>query len=263
MQHPTIVTDFTPPMATLTLNRPEVHNALHMGMIRELSALFRSLEKDQKFHLVRLNAAGYHFSSGADLNWMREAMNQDAEQLRTESLELADLFRALRDSRLIVVTSVRGKAMGGAVGLVAASDIVVAEQTASFAFPEVRLGLIPATIAPFVIQKLGYSRTAELMLTGRVFTAEMGLQYGLIHYICNEGELDGTTEEVLKQLRSNGPEAISSVKELLRKLYDGLPPSIERELTATLIAKHRVSDEGQEGMKAFFDKRNPFWHESS
>ena len=256
-------TRIIPPLATIVLNRPEVHNALHIGMIRELSEVFRNLESDPNIHLVRLTSAGKNFCSGADLSWMREGMNQSKEQLASESMELADLFWSLHNSRLIIVTSVTGKAMGGAIGLIAASDIVLAEESARFAFSEVRLGLVPATIAPFALRKMGYSRCLELMVSGRTFTAEMAAQYGLVHHRCEEGMLEETAEDLLATLLSNGPEAMRAVKSLLGGLDGGIPRSDVRQLTAELIARHRISPEGQEGMKAFFEKRNPRWYETT
>jgi methylglutaconyl-CoA hydratase len=261
MTHEYLHTDIRPPLAVITLHRPEVRNAFHIGMIRELISSFHELESDPLIHLVRLTATGPHFSAGADLNWLREGLEQRREQLISESLELADLFRTLRTSRLIIVTSVRGRAMGGAVGLVAASDIVVAEESSSFAFSEVKLGLVPATIAPYVIRKMGYSRGNELMLSGRTFSADEALRWGLVHHLCPGERLEEATGAVLEQLSSNGPLAMGSVKALLEQLAVESDPEQVRELTASLIAQHRISQEGQEGMKAFLDKRDPSWHE--
>jgi methylglutaconyl-CoA hydratase len=252
-----------PPQATIVLNRPEVHNALHIGMIRELSEVLRTLESDPNITLVRLTATGKNFCSGADLNWMREGMNQSGEQLASESLELADLFWSLHNSRLIIVTTVSGRAMGGAIGLIATSDIVLAEESSRFAFSEVRLGLVPATIAPFALWKMGYSRCLELMVSGRTFTAEMAAQYGLVHHRCEDGMLEETAESLLDTLQSNGPEAMRSVKSLLGKLGKEISRPDVRQLTSELIAWHRISPEGQEGMKAFFEKRNPGWYETT
>jgi methylglutaconyl-CoA hydratase len=256
-------TEIAPPLATIALNRPDVHNALHIDMIRELSGVWQALESDQGIKLVSLTSSGKHFCSGADLNWMREGMNQSGEQLMKESLELAELFWSLHSSRLITIVSVRGRAMGGAIGLVAASDIVLAETSSVFAFSEVRLGLIPATIAPYALKKMGYSRTLELMLSGRNFTADMALQYGLAHHVCEEGKLDEFTGNTVDNLILNGPEAMQSVKSLLDKLVHGIPPEDTRSLTAELIARHRISAEGQEGINAFFEKRDPNWYGTS
>jgi methylglutaconyl-CoA hydratase len=229
-------------------------------MIRELAGLIPTLETDERIQMVRLSSTGKNFCAGADLNWMRDGLKQSREQLISESRELADLFWSMHNSRLIIVTAIRGRAMGGALGLIAASDIVLAEETAVLAFSEVRLGLIPATIAPFALQKMGYSRCLELMASGRSFTAGMAVQYGLIHHLCEEGALEKTTEDLLATLLANGPEAMQSVKSLLNKLEEGMPLREARKLTTELIAEHRISAEGQEGMNAFFEKRDPNWY---
>jgi methylglutaconyl-CoA hydratase len=249
-------------VATVTLNRPEVRNAMHIGMIRELTDAIRNLEGRQEIRLVHLNASGPDFCSGADLHWMRDGMNQTEETLRSESLELAHLFRTIATTRLVVITSVRGRAMGGAIGLVAASDLVVAASDASFAFSEVRLGLIPATIAPYILRKLGFSRTKELMLSGRAFDAAMAMEYGLVHEFCPPSALEETTRHRWEQLLRNGPEAMSRIKSMLQQLSRYPEEEQLAEMTATMIAHQRISDEGQEGMKAFFEKRKPFWDET-
>ena len=262
MEKSSLITQMAPPVATIKLNRPEVRNAMHIGMIRELTSAIQQLEQRQEVRILHLTAAGPDFCAGADLHWMRDGLKQTEAVLRSESLELAALFRTIATTRLIVITSVQGRAMGGAIGLVSASDLVVAESDANFAFSEVKLGLIPATIAPYVLQKLGFSRAKELMLTGRSFSGEKALEYGLVHYLCPPRSLEETSNQRVAQLLRNGPEAMRGVKSLLNRL--SLRPAEEevRELTAALIAKHRTSSEGQEGMKAFFEKRKPYWDET-
>jgi methylglutaconyl-CoA hydratase len=259
MEHSFLEIEVAPPVARLRLNRPEVRNALHIGMIRELNTTIRELERQQGIRILQLSAAGPDFCSGADLHWMQEGMNQTGAVLRSESLELAGLFHSLATTRLIVITSVRGRARGGALGLVASSDVVVAEPDAGFAFSEVRLGLVPATIAPYVILKTGIGRAKELMVSGREFSGEMALRYGLVHHLSGSEGLEAATDDRVKELLRNGPEAMSGVKSLLNRL--GSHPVGEEimELTAELIARHRTSSEGQEGMRAFFEKRKPNW----
>lgn len=251
-----------PPVATIMLNRPEVRNAMHIGMIRELTSALKYLERQQEVRILRLTAAGPDFCSGADLQWMRDGMKQSDAALRSESLELAVLFRTIASTRLIVITSVQGRAMGGALGLVSASDLVVAASDANFALSEVKLGLIPATIAPYILQKLGFARAKELMLTGRSFSGEAAMDYGLVHYLCSPETLEETSDQRVVQLLRNGPEALSGVKSLLNRLSLHPPGEELLELTAALIAKHRTSGEGQEGMRAFFEKRKPSWDET-
>ena len=245
--------------ATISLNRPEAHNAMDIGMIRELSKAFRQLSDNPDIRVIVLNSNGRNFSSGADLQWMQEGLGQDRDQLEAESRELATLFRIIADSGPVVVASVRGKAIGGAVGLVAASDLAIAERDTVFRFSEVKLGLIPATIAPFVLRKAGTAATAGWFLTGREFTAVAALEAGLIQYVCPEDQLEKETGSLVKELISGGPAALRGIKKLLRKYsVAGDPDEILAE-TAALIAAYRTSAEGQEGIKAFFEKRKPRW----
>lgn len=261
VSYTTIAVNVHGALATVTLNRPEVRNAMNLEMIRELTGVFRELGANPSVRIVVLDSGGPHFSAGADLNWMREGLEQPADQLLEESRELARLFLTVDRCPRVVVAAVKGRVMGGANGLVAAADIVVAEETARFAFSEVKLGLIPATIAPYVYRKAGQARTSELMLTGRVFDAMEARQSGLVHRICREGELAGAVQEITGLLLENGPVAMQGVKELIGTLRQETPEEDLVELTAGLIARHRVSDEGQEGIRAFFEKRKPNWHE--
>lgn len=258
----TILIDVKGPVATLTLHREEVRNAMNIKMIRELNRTFKELNENREIRIILLRGEGQDFSAGADLKWMREGLEQSPEQLLAESKELAGLFGIIQHAAHVVVASVRGRVMGGANGLIAASDIVVAEETARFAFSEVKLGLIPATIAPFVLRKIGYSRARELMLTGRLFHAKEALDIGLVHVVCGEGKLQETTDEWIRELLSNGPQAMQGVRSLLDKLISPDVPDELEDYTAELIAGYRTSGEGQEGIRAFFEKRKPAWHET-
>jgi len=246
-------------VATVTLNRPRVRNAINLEMIRELTAVFGKFGEFPLVRIVVIDSEGAHFSAGADLNWMREGLEQPEEQLLEESRELARLFLTIDHCPSVVVAAIKGRVMGGANGLMAAADIVVAEETAQFAFSEVKLGLIPATIAPFVTRKAGEARTSELMLTGRVFDAMEALQSGLVHRICREGELTGAVKELTDLLLENGPAAMTGIKGLLRTLRREMTEEKLVELTAGVIARCRTSVEGQEGIRAFFEKRKPNW----
>jgi methylglutaconyl-CoA hydratase len=249
-------------LATLKLNRPRVHNAMDLQMIRELSGSLLSLNRDKDIRIIVLSSEGENFSTGADLNWMRDGITQGEEQLKKESLELAGLFRTLRESTAVTIASVRGRIMGGAIGLVAASDLVVAEHTSFMAFSEVNLGLIPATIAPHVLRKAGHSRTLDWMLTARAISATEVLEAGLFHRVCEPGSLEKTTDELVTNLLSKGPLALAGVKDLLTKMELETDPDLVDMYNAKLIASFRTSPEGQEGMKAFFEKRKPDWNES-
>ena len=249
-------------VAFLKLNRPRVHNAMNLQMIRELTDSLESLNRQTDISMVVLTSEGVNFSAGADLNWMREGMKQEKTQLEQESLELAGLFRTIRESNAVTIASVRGRIMGGAIGLVAASDLVVAEESSTMAFSEVKLGLVPATIAPHVLLKAGSSRTLEWMLTGRSIPASEALEAGLFHRVCKSGSLEQTTNTLITDLLSNGPHALAGVKELLRNLEGETDPATIDLMNAKRIASFRISPEGQEGMSAFFEKRNPKWNEA-
>ena len=263
MEHyETILLESNGPVAVLTLARQEVRNAMNILMIRELTHAFDSLNRRDEIRIILLRGEGEHFSAGADLNWMRAGTEQSREKLLAESRELAGLFMRIQRSEHVVVAAVQGKIMGGANGLVAASDIVVAEENAWFAFSEVRLGLIPATIAPYVLRKIGYSRTAEWMLTGRLFDAREALIAGLVHVVSGEGNLKETAHALIRDLLSNGPDAMRGVKSMLNVLEKRGEPDRIMEYTAELIARYRTSEEGQEGISAFFEKRRPGWYET-
>jgi methylglutaconyl-CoA hydratase len=250
-------------LATITLNRPEVGNAMNLQMIREISSTIEVLKRDERIRLILFKSEGAHFCSGADLNWMQAGIKLSKDQLESESLELAKLFRSIRDSSAVSVCSVKGRISGGGIGLLAASDFVIAESSAVLTFPEVKLGLIPATIAPYVLRKAGFSRSSDWMMTGRLITASEARDAGLIHRVCEEAKLKESTKLLTEELLSGGIQALIGVKHILRKL-EGLndPDEVDR-YTSGLIAGFRISPEGQEGMKAKLEKRKPMWDEGN
>jgi len=259
--HQTIEVNKEGAVGTIVLNRPEILNAINLEMIREITGAVNSFEKNADLRVIIFRSNGDHFSSGADLNWMQESMSQKAVQLTSESLELAKMFEAIAWSGKVTISAVHGRSMGGANGIVAASDIVIADDTAIFAFSEVKLGLIPATISPYVFRKIGSSRTRELMLTGRRFDAIEAFEFGLVHKLCKPGGLNESLRKITDLLLSNAPAALTGVKELIRFLEDNPDSSALPAKTARLIARYRLSEEGQEGMKAFLEKRKPNWIE--
>ncbi|MEZ5072059.1 MAG: enoyl-CoA hydratase-related protein [Bacteroidales bacterium] len=236
----------------LSLNRPERRNAMNPDMIRELT---RALSGDigQRHHLVVLEGKGPDFSSGADLNWMREGLQQPPELLASESLELARLFRCIWESPVPVLTLVQGRALGGAMGLIAASDLVLAREDALFGFPEVGLGLVPATIAPYVRQKTGLGHALALMLTGRIFGAAEALSLGLVHQTSSAGSWEANAGRLVETLSSHGREALSGIRTLLRdpRLL-GFDDGMDR-FTAGEIARFRTSADAQERMTTFLN----------
>lgn len=250
-------------MVIVELNRPSVFHAMNIEMIRDLTAAIAEINKKADCRIILLRSAGKHFSAGADLEWMREGLNQSESRLKEESMELAGLFRMVSETSPLIVTAVQGKILGGAVGLVAASDLVIAEESATFAFPEVKLGLVPATIAPFVVKKTGRSHAAAWMLTGRPFSAREAREAGLVHFTCADGTLAEETGRLLEELKANGPEALKGIRQLLNDFdFNKDKLEVQRD-TSAILARCRVSPEGQEGMNAFFEKRKPDWDDSN
>jgi methylglutaconyl-CoA hydratase len=259
----TIVLEKKEAQATITLHRPEVHNAMNLTMIREITRTLESLNREEGIRLIIFDSTGDHFCSGADLRWMRSGLSQSRKQLESESLELAKLFRSIRESEAVTICCVKGRVSGGALGLLAASDFVVAESSVVLAFPEVKLGLVPATIAPHVLRKAGFSRSSDWMMTGRAVPVSEAHEGGLIHRICGEGSLKSSTQELTKELLTGGPGALKGVKALLRQLEDPREADETDAFTSRLIADFRTCPEGQEGMKARLEKRKPRWNEGN
>jgi methylglutaconyl-CoA hydratase len=256
----TIRIDQEGPLGRIRLHRPEKHHALNLGMIRELSRAVETLDSREDIRLITLSSAGKHFSAGADLEWMKGVMEQDEQQQLEESMELAGLFRRIASCRKVFLTAVQGRVMGGAIGLVAASDLVLAEESARFAFSEVKLGLIPATIAPFVLHKTGRAWAQARMLTGRSFDAGEAKEGGLVHYTCPQDGLVQALKELQEDLLGNSPRAMAGIKEMLTRLQAAKDADSIQEYTARLLVRYRNAEDGQEGMRAFFEKRLPRWN---
>src|SRR5215204_5319477 len=206
------------PVATVELARPEARNALNAALIAEITRCFGELAEDENVRVVVLTGEGPSFCAGADIGYMRDTANFSYEENLEDARRLAEMFRAVDDLPKPVVAKVRGAAIGGGVGLVAATDFAVAEEGTRFAFSEVRLGIAPATIAPFVVRKVGHSRARALFLTGERFDAEAAREIGLVHEVIPQGELDSTVEQVVAQLLQGGPAAQAAIKELLRQI---------------------------------------------
>ena len=257
----TILTSIGGPVATITLNRPVVHHAINLQMIRELTEAFSHFDKQPDIRIILLRSTGEHFCAGADLNWMKDGMKHGEAQLKQESMELASLFFLMTRVSAIILTAVSGKVVGGANGLVAASDLVIADESTRFAFSEVKLGLIPATIAPYVVRRVGKSKAAAWMLTARWFSAEEAKWAGLADISCERGKLEEECSKVLKDLRSGGPEALAGIKDMLHHFDFDLDADRIIEKSAGILSRCRISTEGQEGIKAFLEKRRPRWNE--
>ena len=242
----------------LTLNRPEVRNALNDEVIAELRHAAADLAARTDLRAVVLGGAGPVFSAGADVAWMSKTVTySEAENLK-DALALSQAFTALDSLPAPVVGRIQGAALGGGAGLAAICDIVVAEELAVFGFTEVKLGIIPATIAPFVLAKIGRSAARELFLTGTRFTASRAHEIGLVHAVAAAGSLDDTVNRYVQELLTAGPEAVKHAKALIARLW-GRPIDEAGPLSAAAIAARRVSSEGQEGLRAFLEKRKPGW----
>lgn len=244
---------------TLWLNRPKVHNAINGEMIHELLHFFSEIACNRQVRVVVIRGKGESFCSGADLNWMKEVTEYNYDQNFLESHTLAKCLYAVKSCSKVVVSLVHGAVMGGANGLVAASDIVIAANTAYFAFSEVSLGLVPAVISPYVIEKTGHSQSLRLMLLAEKFSAFEAEHVGLVHYVVEESGLDYKLEEIVFKLLKNSPDAILRTKNLLQQLKELHDPESIMKYTSEVIAKARISDEGQEGMTSFFKKQKPDW----
>ena len=244
----------------MALARPDTRNALNAGLIEELRRSMEELAEDGNVRLVILTGEGGFFCAGADIGYMRDTANFSYEENAEDARRLATMFGAVDECPKPVVASIQGAAIGGGVGLVAAADVAVAQEGTVFAFSEVRLGISPATIAPFVVRKIGHSQVRALFLTGERFDAARAQAIGLVHEVASEEDLDAVVQEKVEGLLSGGPEALAATKALLRELRDAAPSEVTA-ITARRIAELRTGEEGQEGLGAFLEKRKPTWRE--
>jgi methylglutaconyl-CoA hydratase len=250
-------------VARVTLDRPEVHNAFNAELIGELRATFRKLadEPPDQLRAVVLAGNGPSFCAGADITWMRASLGLTREQNEQDAMVMAEMFDAIDTCPVPVIARVQGAALGGGMGLCAVSDLVVAETGAKFGFTETRLGILPAVISPFVIAKIGESHARALFPSGKRFDALRALRIGLAHEVV-EGEeaLDSAVDSAVDDLLAAGPTAARAAKAIVREVR-GLPHESTRWHTARRIATQRTSAEGQEGLRAFLEKREPAWRE--
>ena len=245
-------------VATVALARPEARNALNAALIGEITRCFEELAEDEDVRVVVLTGEGSSFCAGADIGYMRDTAGFSYQENMEDARRLAEMFRAVDNLPKPVVAKVRGAAIGGGVGLVAATDLAVAEEGMRFAFSEVRLGIAPATIAPFVVRKIGHSLARALFLTGEGFGANRAREIGLIHEVVPEEGLDAAVELVIEQLLQGGPAAQAAIKDALRQI-EATEPMEALGIMTQRIAELRIGVEGQEGLGAFLEKREPFW----
>ncbi|MGX1746665.1 MULTISPECIES: enoyl-CoA hydratase-related protein [unclassified Brevundimonas] len=243
----------------VTINRPQKKNAFDAATIAALYEAFETLHGADKVRVVFIRGAGGTFSAGADLNWMRDAADWSESDNRDDAMGLAKMLKALHDVPALTVALVEGAAMGGGAGIVAACDMAVAVEGARFAFSEVKLGLIPATIAPYVIEAVGARRARQLFLTANIFDADYAAHAGLIDMVLPEGSVDEFISMLTDSLSANAPGAMGDAKRLVNDVAGEEIDNRLLEETAKRIARARVSAEGQEGVRAFLDKRAPSW----
>lgn len=247
-------------VATVTLNRPAIHNAFNDTLITEIRRVFTELDKDEECRMAILTGTGKSFCAGADLNWMKSMIDYNRKENYTDSKNLAHMFSTLDEFSKPLIGKVNGHALGGGVGLVCVCDYVIANKKSRFGFTEVRLGIIPAVISPYCIRKIGESNARAWFLSGEIFNSETAKDMHLIHEVCSIDELDEKTEEVIKRFLKAGPKAAVEAKKLISNVRN-LPAADVEEYTLEAITYLRVSDEGQAGMKALLNKTKPFWIE--
>ena len=258
MAYNTLLVELKDGVLNVTLNRPDVHNAFNDELIAEAIDLFSNIDTATVRSVV-LKGTGKNFCAGADLNWMSRMVSYTREENVRDSSKLAKMYALINECPVPVVGRIQGAAIGGGVGLVAVCDIAVAMRETKFGLSEVKLGILPAVISPYVIAKIGSSHARALFLTGERFEAERALQIGLVHRVVDSvEELDGAIYETVTQLKTSGPEAVRECKKLIahvasHELIDAIPYTIDA------IATRRVSAEGQEGMQAFLEKRLASW----
>ncbi len=258
----TIQYDIQDQIITITLNRPEVHNAFNAVMLSELVEILDTINKSDDIRVVLFTGAGKSFSAGADLNWMNEIINYSYERNLEDSLMISKVFYSIYTLKKPVITAINGAAIGGGMGFVGASDIVIASDKAKFSLSEVRIGVVPACISPYLMKKVSEGILKELFISGMRFTAQKALDCHLVNYVVAHDNLLDFAHNKAKELLYCGPNAIAVCKQLF---YDVAEMDVKKAYshTAEIIAQLRISSEAQEGMKAFLEKRNPHWHPDS
>jgi methylglutaconyl-CoA hydratase len=248
-------------VVTLTLNRPEVHNAFDDQLICGLSDILRKLGADNETRAIVLTGNGASFSAGADLNWMRGMLGAGERENEHDALQLARLLRTLNYLPIPTIARINGAALGGGLGLVACCDIAVTSGDAVFGLTETRLGLAPAIISPYVFRRIGETQARRYFLTGERFDARCAQRMGLVHEVVDAADLDGAVQRLSVAIAKGGPQAVAAAKKLVFHAaeHDADAQLKLDQATARLIARLRVGAEGQEGMRAFLERRKPAW----
>lgn len=246
------------PVCRVVLSRPEVRNAFDDALIRELTQAFAAFEGDAATRVVVLQGDGPSFCAGADVGWMRKAGTYSRAENEADARRMAEMLRAIDACPKPVVALVQGHAIGGGVGLVAASDIAIAAEKTVFSLAEVKLGILPSVISPYVLRAIGARQARDVFLTGERFDADEAFRIGLVHQVVPVEELEAAGRRKIDALLTSGPEAVGAAKRLIGRVA-GLTPAQAMELTVETIAERRASDEAKEGLSAFLEKRAPRW----
>ena len=259
MHYETLAIEIADRVATLTLNRPDVRNAFNEVTIAELALAFDELGRNEEIRAIVLAANGPAFCAGADLNWMKKMAGYSHSENSEDAGKLADMLRTIYECPTPVVAKVQGDCYAGGMGLVAACDIAVASNGASFCLSEVKLGLIPATISPYVIKSMGENAARRYFLTAEKFTAQEAHRIGFVHDIVGADALDAHVDSIVQSLVTSSPNAVREAKVLVREVSGKAVDSALVVDTAERIANIRSSDEGREGVASFLEKRKPSW----
>jgi len=247
-------------VAKLILNRPDVHNAFDDALIEDIIAALSNVSNDNSVRAVIVTSTGKHFSAGADLNWMKRMATLSEEENRNDAQRLAELMHALNNLNKPTIALVDGAAYGGAVGLIACCDMAIATQRSRFCLSEVKIGLSPAVISPFVVAAMGERQARRYFLTAEVFDAQQAEKFELLHEVVEDKDaLQESSEKLVSALLSNSPQAMDKTKQLIKQVSRGDIDQDMRDYTVNLIASIRVSKEGQEGLGSFLEKRKPSW----
>ncbi|OFW13459.1 MAG: hypothetical protein A3F70_11275 [Acidobacteria bacterium RIFCSPLOWO2_12_FULL_67_14] len=247
------------PVEYVTLNRPDVRNAFNEVVIRELTEWAARTAADRSVRVAVLAGAGQAFCAGADLTWMARMASFTLGENVLDATAAAAMYAALSRLPIPLIGRIHGAALGGGAGLAAVCDVAVADDRAVFGFTEVKLGIVPAVVSPYVIARIGVSAAGELFLTGMRFDAAHALKIGLVHAVVPAEQLDARVKAYVQEMLGGGPEAIATAKELIRTVSERRTEETIG-LTAETIAERRASSEGQEGIRAFLEKRKPTWH---